>query len=404
MDGKSEGKLDGKIDEKMEPVKAKRGRKSKAELLKLMIESEANKKIENEVQNNFKEVVNEKIEIEAQQNTEQNQEQIVDEIVDQIENLHLANVVNDSKDEEEVLEAPVAKKRGRKPKGGKIIQQNIHAIEKKEEKPNIILHLKCHLKDLNAPENEVDNNLESFCFTTSKNELTYDVIYKAEIIDNELYQSQHSHEHISENVFSPESLVENKCDNKEIWKKMKILEKSLHLNNLTDKKSACFWCSYDFDNMPIHIPKFFMKNSYHVYGCFCSPECAVAHLMSENIDSSTKFERYHLLNHIYSKIYDYRKSIKPAPDPHYMLERYYGNLTIQEYRALLKTERLFLVVDKPLTRVLPELHEDNDEFIINNKIIPSSNHFQVKTKILRKPANKTAILQENFGMNSSFTE
>ena len=31
------------------------------------------------------------------------------------------------------------------------------------------------------------------------------------------------------------------------------------------------------------------------------------YLMEENIDSSTKFERYHLFNHIYSKIYDYKK-------------------------------------------------------------------------------------------------
>ena len=42
---------------------------------------------------------------------------------------------------------------------------------------------------------------------------------------------------------------------------------------------------------------------------------------------------------------------------------YLGNLTIQEYRSLLGNERLFLVVDKPLTRILPELHEYNDEFI-----------------------------------------
>jgi hypothetical protein len=52
-----------------------------------------------------------------------------------------------------------------------------------------------------------------------------------------------------------------------------------------------------------------------------------------------------------------------------MLEKYYGNLTIQEYRALLRSERLFLVVDKPLTRIMPELHEDNDDFIINNEYI-----------------------------------
>jgi hypothetical protein len=94
--------------------------------------------------------------------------------------------------------------------------------------------------------------------------------------------------------------------------------------------------------------------------------------MNENIDSSTKFERYHLLNHIYAKIYNYTKNIKPAPSPYYMLQKYYGNLTIQEYRSLLHNERLFLIVDKPLTKILPELHEDNDRFLINNKLIPSS--------------------------------
>ena len=88
------------------------------------------------------------------------------------------------------------------------------------------------------------------------------------------------------------------------------MEKNLHTNNTYDKKSDCFWCAHGFDNPPIYIPKFFMKGSYHVYGCFCSPECAVAHLMQENIDSSMKFERYHLINQIYSKIYEYKKNIK----------------------------------------------------------------------------------------------
>ena len=120
--------------------------------------------------------------------------------------------------------------------------------------------------------------------------------------------------------------------------------------------------------------------------------------MEENIDSSSKFERYYLINHIYSKIFDYKKNIKPAPNPYYMLDKYYGNLTIQEYRALLRNERLFLVVDKPLTRILPELHEDNDDFIINNKIIPS-NTYQIKRKLIQKQ-NKNTILNEKFGLSS----
>ena len=75
----------------------------------------------------------------------------------------------------------------------------------------------------------------------------------------------------------------------------------------------------------------------------------------------------------------------------------YNNLSIQEYRALLRNERLFLIVDKPLTRILPELHEDNDDFIINNKIIPSNN-FQIKKKIQKKNQSKNNILNEKFGL------
>jgi hypothetical protein len=142
-----------------------------------------------------------------------------------------------------------------------------------------------------------------------------------------------------------------------------------------------------------------MDEQIYGYGSFCRPECATAYLMKENIDDSMKFERYHLLNKIYSKIYDYKKNIKPAPKPYYILEKFYGNLNIQEYRSLLKNERLFLVVDKPLTRILPELHEDNDDFIINNKII-SSNTYQIKRKLLQKHT-KNNILSEKFGLQQN---
>ena len=87
--------------------------------------------------------------------------------------------------------------------------------------------------------------------------------------------------------------------------------------------------------------------------------------MKENIDDSSKFDQYNLLNQIYSKIYNYKKNIKPAPNPYFLLDKFYGSLTIQEYRKLLNSEHMLLVIDKPLTRILPELHEDTDEFILN---------------------------------------
>jgi hypothetical protein len=305
--------------------------------------------------------------------------------------------------EDEIGKTTVAKKRGRKPKGGKIVFQMLPKITSNETKPNIILHLKCSLKDI---QNNLfyNNEVESYHFSSGKNDLNYEIIMKendiisdnfltGEVENNTL--TSYDDESISE--LNNNSLQKNN-DLKQVWKKLKQLEYSLHVNNICDKKSACFWCTYDFDNPPIYIPKHYIKDSYHVYGCFCSPECATAYLMEENIDSSAKFERYQLLNNIYSKIYDYNVNIKPSPNPYYMLEKFYGNLSIQEYRSLLKNERLFLIVDKPLTRILPELHEDNDDFIINNKIIPSSN-LLLKGKLRKKTTGKNNLVNEKFGLS-----
>lgn len=280
----------------------------------------------------------------------------------------------------------IIKKRGRKPKGGKIIQQIVPNNNVKENKPNIILHLKCSSKDLINNISGSNYDVESFAFNSTN--LNYEVIQQ-KTAPQEAETNNTTHDVVVDS--------DNSFKMKDVWNKLKELEYNLHINNISDKRSACFWCTYDFDNPPIYIPKHFIKETYHVYGCFCSPECSVAYLMNENIDSSAKFERYHFINHIYAKIFNYTKNIKPAPNPHYMLEKYYGNLNIQEYRSLLRNERLFLIVDKPLTRILPELHEDNDEFILNNKMIPS-NTYQIKKKNQKKTVVKNNIVNEQFGL------
>jgi hypothetical protein len=52
-------------------------------------------------------------------------------------------------------------------------------------------------------------------------------------------------------------------------------------------------------------------------------------------------------------------------NPHYLLEKFNGNLSIQEYRKLFKTVHFLQVVEKPMTRILPELHDDNEDNIEN---------------------------------------
>ena len=380
-------------------VVKKRGRKSK----KSIEESEKNK-IKDDIVNITENIVVKMEETEVNNQTDSNS--FIDEVLNSDNNNHYSNDndnnnhdINDSNLKTSTIDnKPVAKKRGRKPKGGKIIQQIISLTDVKESKPNVILHLKCSLKDLNSLSNLFGSNIDGFSFSNS-NTLNYNIINNENNLNDFINPPAKLSEYEADNDntdFDSENIKNKENDIREIWKKLKVLEHNLHINNIGNKKSACFWDTCEFDNPPVYIPKHFMNDTYHVYGCFCSPECAVAHLMEENIDSSIKFERYQLMNHIYSKIYNYNKNIKPAPNPYYMLEKYYGNLTTQEYRSLLRNERLFLVVDKPLTRIMPELHEDNDDFIINNKIIPTNN---IKLRKIQRKQTKTNILNERFGLN-----
>ena len=442
---------------KEEVVKPKRGRKSKLELLTALNAATTPATSTNTVElivvekTSFNEGKNEsKNESKNEGKNECNNE-------DKNEHVDLNVQDEDALDEDDEPtdktddNVKTTKKRGRKPKGGKIIQNFVANEAQKIDKPNQILHLKCSLKDLQQPSSCL---VESYNFNSGN--LNYDLLNKNEAMikpslsvanqgsvgindikgfnimvntnstnkmndltkdssktndlsmtkyrESDLDLSRNNYSNYNNNEYDDnyddeddEDYSDNKNCTKNVWRKLKQLEHNLHINNVNNKKSACFWCTCDFDNPPIYVPKHYINGTYHVYGCFCSPECGVAYLMNEAIDSSAKFERYHLLNHIYSKVYDYKKNIKPAPNPYYMLEKFYGNLSIQEYRSLLRNERLFLIVDKPLTRILPELHEDNDEFILNNKII-ASNNYQLKSRMQKKKPSKGLSMNEKFGI------
>jgi hypothetical protein len=340
----------------------------------------------------------------------------------------------------------VAKKRGRKPKGGKITFKQPELNTKNHSVANIILHLKCSLNDLNEYNTKINKiiknpleynpaipptvesyiqneNLQFSCYNDSNTSASNLIMTPNENTDinrvdnvysfNSTYNTnklttENADTNTSAYVCSKCSLTSkenNGTDMKEINMKLKKIKINLYKNSCQDKKSACFWCTYDYDNPECYIPKYDIDGKVYGYGSFCRPECAVAYLMKENIDDSTKFERYHLLNQIYSKVYDYKKNIKPAPNPYFLLEKYYGNLTIQEYRKLLKTEHMLLVIDKPMTRILPELHEDNELFVLgnmngsNNVSVNNSGVYKVKRQSEKNQTkNKNAIVKDNFGI------
>ena len=329
----------------------------------------------------------------------------------------------------QIYKGQINKKRGRKPKAGFILNSSTGMYDTSEV-PNIILHLKCRLSDLKTNE-----SISNFDYTPSISEVesynlstnmlkSSDIIqsYNSDTVDhNDEHNMEinitteetsnknislshtttnaHTHAHAmpitnKKNATEANIHIINERHQKEIMKKINRLKYSFHngetIQMKLNHKSACFWDTCEFDGPIFYIPIMIVNGVFHVSGCYCSPECALASLLKEQMDTSTKFERMHLLHLLYGN--SNSSGFKPAPNPNYLLDKYYGNLTIDEYRSLLKGTQMIHVVNKPLTHILPELYEDNNDFLVNNKVIPT-NTLKLKKRY------KTTLVQ-----NSSVTD
>ena len=120
---------------------------------------------------------------------------------------------------------PPPKKRGRKPKGGKIVETEPSAAGTPEAIMNVILHLKCSLKDLNANQNSY---MEPYNpnMNTPFEPLVTDIEPVADFGSNyTVSTNQHSGDrHVSDNACVEIKSEYDDNETKLIWKKLKQLE------------------------------------------------------------------------------------------------------------------------------------------------------------------------------------
>jgi hypothetical protein len=336
------------------------------------------------------------------------------------------------------------KKRGRKPKGGKLIARPLAESVVSTAIPNIILHLKCTLAELDAyhaqqskhmtdPHQynpEVPPEIQSFEGNQGTTFSMYEsaaaaaaaaVAAAATATATATVTGLPSVATTIETVAAAAAVavagaaittttapVVLTSDQQLKIKKLKV---QLYKNQL-NKKSDCFWCTCDFESETVYIPKTMDDTTIYAYGSFCRPECAVSHLMAENLDDSTKFERYHLMNQLYGQLFGYKHNIKPAPNPYYLLDKFYGNLSIHEYRKLLGSDQLLYTLEKPMTRILPELHEVTDEFMLgiygttpnssNKGATQAGGVYKVKRQSEKQAGpSKASIMRGKFGLTQT---
>ena len=129
------------------------------------------------------------------------------------------------------------------------------------------------------------------------------------------------------------------------------------------KKSSinCFWCCHTFSNTPCALPTKFKGDVFHVYGNFCSKECAAAYNFSscDNNNTNNVWERYSMLNYLYSLI-ECDPDLKIKLAPHRMtLEMFGGNLSIEEFRSSFQSNKNYNVNFPPMISVIPAVEQNN---------------------------------------------
>lgn len=282
------------------------------------------------------------------------------------------------------------KKRGRKPKGGKIINKELTITQDFEYKPNIIVHLKCDSKSIrqsNKNNFEYDPNINTIIPSN-----TYDNAYtNMDNINNIIFNTEEF------NKEKPQLISVNSCQqpykNEQYIHGLSLTDYKDIINNINKQfssnsiiKSDCFRCCHPYDTPSIYIPKNRINSKLNVYGCFCSVECACGFLFDEKINMSKKFERYTLLVHTYKDIIK-DNHITPSPSPYYLLSKFCGTMEIDEYRNIYTTNHTINCINKPnsLNIEYPELYlQINDHTSVYNYDAKAGSGFKIKKSSNKK--------------------
>lgn len=171
---------------------------------------------------------------------------------------------------------------------------------------------------------------------------------------------------------------------------------------LQNTNVACFWCCHKFDHTPWGIPTKYDSNTgiFKLSGIFCSPNCALAHLLQSEHNNVLLWEKVSLLNLLHYKIYMTDENLVPAPDK-LCLKMFGGPLAVEEFRALtIKNNKNYYVNFPPCNILSPVLEETKKIFNQDSFFIPIDkkriNRIQTELKIKRtNSVNKSRNTLDN---------
>tara|TARA_Y100000389_G_scaffold193873_1_gene223167 strand:- start:779 stop:1423 length:645 start_codon:yes stop_codon:yes gene_type:complete len=112
------------------------------------------------------------------------------------------------------------------------------------------------------------------------------------------------------------------------------------LNLQPCKSKCCFWDCHEFEGTNYGLPLDYDGNTFTLWGNFCSLECARAFAFSENNIRSDRSESLVALMGV--KLFGNSTHVSKAPSK-YILEKFGGPVSIEDYRRDLKTQQMWVV-------------------------------------------------------------
>jgi hypothetical protein len=306
------------------------------------------------------------------------------------------------------LKKATPKKRGRKPSG------KILSLDNSEKKDSItiddciITHLPIKMSDIIPEKNKsiISEHIDDTISEIIDDEDDYDSsideydtitnddnVFIKETIDVKVKDMDKNSliEYYTKKIKELENKNINKMIGKRVYEtdvKFNYMDASVNKwKNETD--IHCWWCCHNFESPPVSIPEKIYDKTYHVFGCFCSFNCAYSYNI--NINDYKIWERLSMLKSLYTKMYNEKTDILPAP-PRKALSMFGGHISIEEFRNNnIKFKKEYLYLIPPMVSIIPIIEESNTN-TDNNTYVPINNikNLKLSDKLKRnKPINNS---------------
>jgi len=280
------------------------------------------------------------------------------------------------------------KKRGRKPTS-KLIdlnKNNLKDLNKEDE--CLIVHFPLTINKINKYNDK--NNINLININTPKSKINSEISFNDNDNENNLFKDKYIIS-LEEKIKKLEEDINNEKDKNKNIKNYDIIKCNydiIHSNdNIKTNNIACWWCCHSFKTQSFYLPDNYINEMFHVFGIFCSPNCAMSYNI--NLTDSKTWKRNSWIYKLYSFI---EKDIQIFPAlPKEILKKFGGNLSINEFReknlSIISSRHIKLPLI-PIKSLLELSYKERNTYDHNNKNLNNNRYNKLLNNLNIKKSNK----------------